>query len=85
MAKSPAGDVWVWLRLELGLTEATGSIWSLVGGIREPGWAKSPVPDVGGELGLTRTARSVCSLLDSEVETSFSRQANIILSTSCMT
>ena len=25
-AKSPAGDVWVWLRLELGITRATGSI-----------------------------------------------------------
>ena len=34
-----AGDVWAWLRLELGLARATRSIWSLVGGIREPGWA----------------------------------------------
>ena len=36
-AKSPAGDVWVWLRLELGLARAARFIWSLVGGIREPG------------------------------------------------
>ena len=70
-----AGDVWAWLRLELGLATATRSIWSLVGGIREPGWAESSVPDVWAglrlELGLTRATRSARSLPSSGVETSF--------------
>ena len=52
------------LGLELGPTRATGSNWSLVGGVREPGWAKSPVGDVctwAGlriELGPTRATGS---------------------------
>ena len=39
-------EMCVWLRLELGLARATRSIWSLLGGIREPGWAESPDEDV---------------------------------------
>ena len=30
----------------VGLARATWLIWSLIGGIREPGWAKSPPGDV---------------------------------------
>ena len=40
------------LGLELGPTSlrVTGSTWSLVGGVGEPGWAKSPVGDVWAGL-----------------------------------
>ena len=46
------------LTLELGPTRATGSTWSLVGGVGEPGWAKSPVGCVwaGLRLELCRAA-----------------------------
>ena len=37
LVRTPAGDVWAWLRLELGLARTARFNWSLVGGIREPG------------------------------------------------
>ena len=33
---------------------ATGSTWSLVGGVRAPGWAKSPAEDVWAEARATQ-------------------------------
>ena len=61
--------MWAGLRLELGPTRATGSTWSPLGGVREPGRAKSPAGDVWAwlrleiELGLARATGSIWSLV----------------------